>query len=79
MTEEQLLAHAARCNRLADLCLDPAVAKKLRALAQDYEQFIRQASGRLARPAAPDSATDSQQEPEQAGATPLSPGLRPCA
>jgi hypothetical protein len=36
---EQLLAHAARCTRLAELCRDPAVAKKLRQLAQDYREL----------------------------------------
>ena len=42
MTEEQLLFHAARCIRLAEICRDPAVAKKLRALAQDYRHLVQQ-------------------------------------
>lgn len=42
MTEEQLLTHAARCTRLAETCLDPVVAKKLRALALDYQNFAKQ-------------------------------------
>jgi hypothetical protein len=41
MTEEQLLSHARRCSSLADACLDPAVARKLRALADDYRAYAR--------------------------------------
>ena len=51
MTEEQLLAHAARCSRLAQLCLDPHIARKLQALAQDYRRFAeRSAASSAARP-----------------------------
>jgi len=41
MTEEQLLSHALRCANLAEACLDPIVANKLRALAQDYRHFAK--------------------------------------
>jgi hypothetical protein len=46
MTEEQLLASAVRCIRLAEVCLDSTVAKKLRALAQDYRRLAEQPPGR---------------------------------
>ena len=46
MTEEQLLSHAARCARLAETCLDPLVANKLRALARDYQDFAKEPSQR---------------------------------
>ena len=36
---EELLAHAARCDRLAEACADPTVAEKLRKLAEDYRQL----------------------------------------
>jgi hypothetical protein len=39
---EELLSHAARCNRLAEVCLDPAVAEKLRQLADDYWELAGQ-------------------------------------
>jgi hypothetical protein len=41
MTEDQLLTHARRCNSLADVCIDPIVATKLRALARDYWVFSK--------------------------------------
>ena len=47
MTEQELLAHATRCNRLAEVCLDPVVANKLRALAQDYRRFAKYPPHRL--------------------------------
>ena len=47
MTEEQLLSHAARCATLADVCLDRVVARKLRALAQDYRSFAKRYPDRL--------------------------------
>ena len=46
MTEEQLLSHALRCANLAEACLDPIVANKLRALAQDYRRFAKKFPGR---------------------------------
>jgi hypothetical protein len=46
MTEEQLLCHALRCANLAEACLDPVVANKLRALAQDYRRFAKKFPGR---------------------------------
>jgi len=39
---EELLSHAARCNRLAEVCLDRAVAEKLRQLARDYWELAGQ-------------------------------------
>jgi hypothetical protein len=54
MTEEQLLAHARRCSNLADVCIDPTVSKKLRALARDYWNFSRQCADRPAGDAAPE-------------------------
>ena len=39
---EELLSHAARCNHLAEVCLDRAVAEKLRQLAQDYWELAGQ-------------------------------------
>ena len=39
---EELLSHAERCNRLAEVCLDPAIAEKLRQLAQNYWELAGQ-------------------------------------
>ena len=39
---EELLAHAARCIRLAQSCSDRAVAEKLRQLAHDYFELAGQ-------------------------------------
>jgi len=36
---EELLAHAARCHRLAEACTDQTVAEELRRLADDYLQL----------------------------------------
>jgi hypothetical protein len=41
---EELLSHAARCNCLAEIFLDRAVAEKLRQLAQDYWELAGQPS-----------------------------------
>jgi len=46
---EELLSHAARCNRLAEICLDRAVAEKLRQLAQDYWELAGQPPERFQR------------------------------
>ena len=41
---EEFLSHAARCNRLADICSDRAVAEKLRQLADYYRELAGQPS-----------------------------------
>jgi hypothetical protein len=41
---EELLSHAARCNRLAEVCLDRTVAEKFRHLARDYWELAGQPS-----------------------------------
>jgi hypothetical protein len=46
---EELLSHAARCNRLAEVCLDRAVAEKLRQLAQNYRELAGQPPGDFPR------------------------------
>lgn len=46
MTEsDELLSHAARCDRLAEACTNLAVAGKLRQLAQDYRGLAGQHDG----------------------------------
>ena len=44
---EELLSHAARCNRLANVCLDRAVAEKLRQLAEVYWELAGQPAQRF--------------------------------
>jgi hypothetical protein len=39
---EELLSHAARCDRLAQSCSDAGVATKLRQLADDYRELADQ-------------------------------------
>jgi hypothetical protein len=39
---QELLSHAARCHRLAEGCLDRAVAEKLRQLAEAYWELAGQ-------------------------------------
>jgi hypothetical protein len=45
---EELLSHAARCERLAQLCSDPAIAAKLRHLANDYRELAELPSAQSA-------------------------------
>jgi hypothetical protein len=39
---EHIWSHAARCDRLAEVCTDPAIAQKLRRLAQDYRNLAEE-------------------------------------
>jgi hypothetical protein len=41
MTRGDLIARAARCDRLAEVCRDPLVAQKLRQLSRDYWELAR--------------------------------------
>ncbi len=43
MTKIELLACAARCDVLAEACLDPRVAEKLRQLGCDYRELAGKA------------------------------------
>jgi hypothetical protein len=67
MTEaEELLAHAARCDRLAAACRDPAIAEKLRQLAHDYWELAGQSPER--QPAGrdrPAGRRDDRAQPRQ--------------
>jgi hypothetical protein len=67
MTEaEELLAHAARCDRLAAACRDPAVAEKLRELAHDYWELAGEPTER--RPSQcekPAGRRDNRAQPRQ--------------
>jgi hypothetical protein len=51
MTEDQLLTHARRCYSLAEVCLDPVVSKKFRALGHDYLDYVRRNADRSAEDA----------------------------
>jgi hypothetical protein len=46
---EELLSHAARCNRLANVCLDQAIAGKLRQLADVYGELAGRPPGQIRR------------------------------
>jgi hypothetical protein len=50
---EELRSHGARCNRLADSCLDRTVAEKLRLLAKTYCELADRRYQELERSDAP--------------------------